>query len=166
MSYTIEPVSVEDAPGLSKAMMSAMYRDPHWALLFGSKPLQDIIDDCTQRLPKALSSNREERRHQKVVDQSTGEIVAYARWILPEGAHGMEWLDAQVCEASREEMDRYEKAFEAVTTAGRKIRGMNMEMGSFLGKKLHEEENLAMANGTYLSRSDGRIMLKHRLMRI
>jgi hypothetical protein len=83
MSYVIEPVTAADAPCLSNAMMRAMHRDPHWALLFGSKPLQEIIDDCTQRLPKALSSNRPERRHQKVVDQTTGEIVGYARWLLP-----------------------------------------------------------------------------------
>jgi hypothetical protein len=165
MSYAIGSVTVNDAPGLSKVMMSAMYRDPHWALLFGSMPLQDIIDACTERLPKALSSNREERRHQKVIDQSTGEIVGYARWILPDGAHGIEWLDAQVPEASEAEMEAYEKAFKAVTTPEGKIRGMNLEMSSILGKKLQEEVDLVTKGGTYLSKYINLDMLKYRLTR-
>jgi hypothetical protein len=156
MSYAIEPVSVTDAPGLSKAMMSAMHRNPHWALLFGSMPLQDIIDDCAKRLPKALSSNRVERRHQKVVDQSTGEIVGYARWILPDGAHGIEWLDAQIPGATDAEMEIYENDFRAATTPDGRIRGINRDMNSVIGKKLGDEEEVAMGDGVYLGKLDHR----------
>lgn len=34
MPYAVEPVKVEDVPGLARAMMSAFIRDPHWALLW------------------------------------------------------------------------------------------------------------------------------------
>lgn len=49
---------------------------------------------------------------------------------LPDGAHGIEWLDAQVPEASKAEMEAYEKVFKAVTTPEEEIRGINLEMSS------------------------------------
>lgn len=70
--------------------------------------------------------------------------MGYARWILPRGTHSTTWLEAQVLEASDEESEVYEKAFKAVSTENGKMRGSNLEMSSVTGKKLYEEEQLAM----------------------
>jgi len=86
MPYVVKPVKVEDAPGLSIATMSAFIRDPHWGLLWPNMSLEEIIDGCTQRFPRKLITGREKQRHQKVVDTETGEIVGYARWIIPKGS--------------------------------------------------------------------------------
>lgn len=54
-------------------------------------------------MPNNLLTDRAVRRHQKVVDSTTGGIVAYARWILPE-SHADSWLEAQVPNVTDEEM--------------------------------------------------------------
>jgi hypothetical protein len=108
MPYAAEPVKVEDVPGLALAMMNAFIRDPHWALLRPNMTLEEIIDGYIQRLPKNLTTGREKKRHQKVVETETGEIVGYARWIIPRDA-GIEWLGSQVIEPTEVQAQDYEK---------------------------------------------------------
>lgn len=96
-------------------MMTAFYQDPQWASFWHGKSLDAIIFDCAQRLPLNLSNGRDFKSHQKIVERKTGEIVGYARWILPEESTD-DWLDAVVPEVSDEATyQMYQNMFESMT---------------------------------------------------
>ncbi len=67
-----------------------------------------LTAQMAKRLPaRVLLLSRETRRHEKAVDNDTGDVIGYARWILPERFKG-EWLDAiveDVGEEKRKELD-------------------------------------------------------------
>ena len=111
-TYKLIPnCTVEDAAGLAKNNMTSFYGEPWWNMLWDI-PLESIITMCTARTPNNLMRDRHVRRHQKVIDTSTGQIVGYARWILPE-THADGWLEAQVPDASDEDKARFVAAFDA-----------------------------------------------------
>ncbi|OGM45515.1 hypothetical protein ABOM_006474 [Aspergillus bombycis] len=64
--------------------MSAFWEDPTWILLWPKEvTLEFLIEQCTKRYPNILQRARQEVRHQKATDLLTGDLVGYARWILP-----------------------------------------------------------------------------------
>jgi len=139
MSYVVQSVTTSDAPGVARAMFSAFWQDIHWQKLWAADmDLEAIIKDCAERLPWLLISGRNVKRHLKVVDTSSGEIVGYSRYIVPESHTGM-WIDAQTFEPSPEEKLGYEQRFESVTDNGR-IRGMNYAMLAEFGGPLDKVE--------------------------
>ncbi|TVY42160.1 hypothetical protein LSUB1_G001937 [Lachnellula subtilissima] len=139
MSYVVQSVTTSDAPGVARAMFSAFWQDIHWQRLWATDmDLEAIIRDCAERLPWLLISGRNVKRHLKVVDTSSGEIVGYSRYIVPESHVGM-WIDAQTFEPSPEEKLGFEQRFESVTDNGR-IRGMNYAMLAEFGNPLDKVE--------------------------
>lgn len=52
-------------------------------LLWLNTTLQSVTNDCAERLPLALASERSVKSHLKAVDTATGEIVGYSRYIHP-----------------------------------------------------------------------------------
>lgn len=111
-TYKLIPnCTVEDAAGLAKNNMSSFYGESWWKMQWDI-PLESIIAMCTARTPNNLMRDRHVRRHQKVIDTSTGQIVGYARWILPE-THASGWLEAQAPDASDEDKARFIAAFHA-----------------------------------------------------
>ncbi|WQF81103.1 Putative GNAT domain, acyl-CoA N-acyltransferase [Colletotrichum destructivum] len=149
MNIKLEKVSPEDAAGLSQVMMRAFYRDPHWRLLWGSMTLEDIIVSCENRLPRNLVKGRGSRRHRKAVDAVTGEVVGYARWVLPEGQEDL-WKDAQVAEPSAQQAALYEARYSAYTVDG-KIKGLNNEITESLSPLLEKTEEDILKTGTFLA---------------
>ncbi|KZL83399.1 gnat family acetyltransferase protein [Colletotrichum incanum] len=109
--------SPEDVSSLSQAMIRACYHDPHWRLLWGSMSLE---------LPRNLVKGRVFRCNRKAIDIATGEIVDYARWLLPEGEE-MRCEEDQVEEPSTEQLKRYEALYDAYTVNG-KIKGLNNDI--------------------------------------
>ncbi|KAH6699996.1 acetyltransferas-like protein [Leptodontidium sp. MPI-SDFR-AT-0119] len=151
MPYQVHPVIPIDAPGLANTMMSAFHTDQHWRLLWGSKPLPEIINDCTARLPWNLITSRSVKRHLKVVDTDTGEIVGYSRYILPENCEEMHWLEAQVRELSAEERVAFEERWKSVTENW-KMRGLNYKHLEEFGPELERvEEGIMKEGGPYVS---------------
>jgi GNAT superfamily N-acetyltransferase len=69
-----------------------------------------MIEAVGARTPRNLLQHRDVRRHQKVVDAASGEIVGYARWILP-ASHSGEWLEAQTPDVDNATRQRLEKQF-------------------------------------------------------
>jgi hypothetical protein len=139
MAYIVDSVATSDAPGVARAMFSAFWEDPHWRRLWATETnLEEIIRDCTERLPWLLIGSREIKRHLKVVDTTSGEIVGYSRYIVPESHIDM-WMDAQTIKPSAEEESRYEQMFKDVTDDGR-IRGMNYAMLTEFGNPLEKVE--------------------------
>lgn len=107
--------TVDDAVGLANSNMTAFYGEPWWNMNW-DKPLAAIIESAAARMPVNLLKERNVRRHQKVIDTSTGQIVGYARWILPE-SHADSWLDAQVPDVSEQDKARFQTAFAAADWA-------------------------------------------------
>lgn len=94
MSYAVQPVTTSDAPGLARAMMSAFWEDQHWKILWATNmDLETIISDCAGRLPWNLISGRSVKRHLKVVDTNSGEIVGglFSKLLFPLSDHFGRW---------------------------------------------------------------------------
>lgn len=140
MLYVVQPVSVTDVHGLSRAMISAWWEDEHWKTLWtiSGITLVQIISDCVERQPRALIKGRDVKRHLKVIDADSGEIVGYSRYNLP-GNHAGIWLEAHVARPTAEEQAKHDKKFNEVTDDGR-IRGMDHEFAARFGNLLDQVE--------------------------
>jgi hypothetical protein len=148
MPYETRSVTPADAPGIARANMSAFYENANWRLLWNNMPLEDIIDGNEKRLPRNLVRGRDTKRHQMVVDTSTGEVVGYARWVLPKDSP-ITWLEAQVAEPSPEEEKRFEVSWKSTCEDGRP-RGANNKMADELSELLNAEEEAIVAENSYL----------------
>lgn len=102
--------TVEDAAGIAKTNMSAFYEVPGWNIMWRHKDLPYLIDTVTKRYTHSLLTNREVKRHEKVIHVPTGEIVGYARWVLPESAKDA-WLEAQTPDVSEEDREKYAQIY-------------------------------------------------------
>ncbi|KAI4717571.1 hypothetical protein E4T48_06247 [Aureobasidium sp. EXF-10727] len=152
MSFSIKPVKVTLAPSIAKAMISARWADPHWKALFiPGTSCATVIHETAARLPKNLSSGRATKRHQVAIS-STGEVVAYARWILPEHLAAVTpvvWPEAQVAEPTAEQTEKFEQMFRDVTDDG-KIKGLRMDMMEFRSTPLEEVDAKINEGGPFL----------------
>lgn len=67
-------------------------------------------------MPQNLLTDPSRRRHQKAVDSVTGELVGYARWVLPEAGVNGEmdnlWPEARVPRISEHEARIAKKEYE------------------------------------------------------
>lgn len=108
--YELRSCTVDDAPGLGKNNASAFWAEEWWNILWENRTLDSLIDAFTARLPKMLLTERSIRRHQMIVHVSSGEVVGYARWILPE-SHSNEWLEAQIPDVRDQDRQRFDKTY-------------------------------------------------------
>lgn len=81
--YSIEPCTDKDGAAIGDMYLRAMWTDPSWPLIWGSKSMEFVASQTALRMPYTLLDDPEYARHQKVVDCTTGQIVGYARWMLP-----------------------------------------------------------------------------------
>ncbi|KAI0123818.1 hypothetical protein BJ170DRAFT_687069 [Xylariales sp. AK1849] len=109
-TYKVEGCTVKDGTGLARNNMSAWWDDPTWVLLWENKTLDFVIAQCTKRMPKNLLNDRAHKRHQKVIDAESGQIMGYARWTLPERLTGG-WLEAQTPAVSTAEEKKILESF-------------------------------------------------------
>ncbi|KAE9382226.1 hypothetical protein N431DRAFT_491429 [Stipitochalara longipes BDJ] len=73
----------------------------------------NLIDRSTKRFPWNLINKRELKRYQKAIDVASGEVVGYARWLLPpELADEKVWSEAQVGEPSPKDRELFERDFQ------------------------------------------------------
>ena len=119
MPYTLRAPSPTDSSPLATLMTTSRWSDPHWRSLFApSTTLTAAIAQTSARNPRNLTSGRDGKRHQIAIDDETGEIVGYARWILPptEGGAGegrVIWPEAIVREAISEEKVEFERMYKS-----------------------------------------------------
>lgn len=108
-----------------------------------------VTSNFAQRPPRHLTNGRASRRHQIAIDDSTGQAVAYIRWILPQhlaSAHPVVWPEAQVQEPTQQDKARFDKQYEDASEQGlrpdllayrsaplEKIDAKIRESGPFLG---------------------------------
>ncbi|KAG9496752.1 hypothetical protein J7337_011535 [Fusarium musae] len=98
------PCRVEDGLLIAQSQVSAFFEEAWWRLSWTDRTRESLIQSIADRSPKNLLTNREVRRHQKIVHLETGDIVGYARWILPE-SHKDAWLEAQTPDVSDEQRE-------------------------------------------------------------
>lgn len=77
------PVCVEDAESLAE-LHAECWLDEGIVVLDETLTKQELIDLATARLGHILLIDTEVRRHELVIDNKTGQALAYARWTLPE----------------------------------------------------------------------------------
>ncbi|KAJ4257393.1 hypothetical protein NW762_008513 [Fusarium torreyae] len=102
------PCRVEDGQYIALNKVSAFWEEAWWRSTWTGKTRESVIQGIADRSPKNLLTDREVRRHQKVVHRETGDIVGYARWILPE-SHKDSWLTAQTPDVSDEDKEAFSK---------------------------------------------------------
>lgn len=129
--------------------MSAFYCDKHWKSFWHGKPLEEIIADCTARLPWKLAQTDPLKRHQKVVDESTKDIVGYARWILPENmANAKAWPEAGLPEVDHETKREFKENYDSFMDENGLFRGLDHQMVQKLSVSIdHGEEEVKKSYG-------------------
>lgn len=111
--YTLVSASsiIEDAALLARNNAAAFWQQPWWRMLRGSRTQESLALAMESRLPWNLVRQRAVQRHQRVVYTLTGDIVGYARWILPESL-ASEWTSAQVPEVPEASRSKFELLYE------------------------------------------------------
>ncbi|KAL4968076.1 GNAT family N-acetyltransferase [Aspergillus stella-maris] len=118
-TWTLSPCTVKDGPALAANNIPAFHDDPTtaWALLWSRETELDfLVERAAMRQPRNLLRDREIMRHQKAVDSRTGEIVGYARWVLPSSGKfpqgSIPWQEAQVPPVNADEEAQFAKQAE------------------------------------------------------
>lgn len=104
--FAISQCTFEDAEAIGRVNVNSFWTDDNWVLLWRGKTKEYVASQSARRSAQNLSKDDTYRRHQKVVDLSTGRIVGYARWVLPEtGLKNPEcqWPSAKVPEYTKEQ---------------------------------------------------------------
>jgi len=125
--------------------MRAFYQDARWASLWKGITLDNIIYDCARRLPWNLVKMTSAKRHRQAVDDATGNVVGYVRWIIPDGCAD-EWADGIVLETDVKTRQVYEEAFRDVTEDG-KIRGIDHGAVNELSEAIEVAEAKVLGTG-------------------
>lgn len=104
-------------------------------------------------MPWNIVTGRDTKRHLKVVEVESGQVVGYAQWILPPvlASKNDVWLEAQVAEVMPEELSLYEQKYQANSRNGGLI-GIKSEMMEFRSRPLDEADARIMEHGPFLSR--------------
>ncbi|KAI9925799.1 hypothetical protein MW887_005605 [Aspergillus wentii] len=135
-------------------MMGARLTDPHWAFLWEDPDPTTLITRATERVPWNLITDRQSRRHEKVVCVETGEVVGYARWTLPAFLAECEktvWVEAQIGEPSLEEKSMYKEKFNSTTENGRWIGMKDSAMMDYRSAPLEEADARITQDGPFLT---------------
>lgn len=101
---------MDDAVGIAENNVRAFSQEDWWRILWINRSLEDRIASVEQRTPRNLLKDRETKRHQLVVDEASGQVVGYGRWIMP-GTRSEDWTEAQTPDVSSEDRERFEKQF-------------------------------------------------------
>jgi ribosomal protein S18 acetylase RimI-like enzyme len=142
-TVTLSNVTTADGATLAANSIPAFWADPHWRLEWRHRTLDYHISQVALRYPRNLLRNRATARHQKAVDASTGKIVGYARWSLPEG-HSSAWPEAVVPSVSAEE------EADIVRVAESAVWDPDWSSDPLLDK-VREVEGEMLARGVYMS---------------
>lgn len=132
-SYEIQGCTVDDAAGLARSNMTAFWTDPTWVLLWENKTPDYVVEQCAKRFPRNLLTDRVRKRHQKVVDAETGEIVGYCRWILPDRLSG-EWLEAQTPAVDPAKEKEFDKLFASADWTMKNMDGLDDHVPAIMEK--------------------------------
>lgn len=138
----IENCTVEDAAALARNNMTGYWTDSTWRLNFKGRTIEDVIVQCTKRVPIMLLTSRTTKRHQKVVDTQTGEVIGYARWIMPFQLTD-EWLEAQTPQVSRIDEEKYMNEFRSANWIRQTDKNsLGQPLGDIMDRLMHGNDFL------------------------
>lgn len=107
-SYTLVPnCTIDDAAAILKTNVSARWNTLWWRAYFPGQSSEEICKISEPRMAGNLLLGQPIRRHQKVIDSKTGEVVAYARWYMPD-SHTSEWAEAQLATVDDSETTKHQ----------------------------------------------------------
>ncbi|MCJ1379693.1 hypothetical protein MMC17_002795 [Xylographa soralifera] len=117
--FATSPCTVDDGPILGHINVFAFWTDSTWVLIWRDKTVDYVAQQGARRTSRNLLTDTAHRRHQKAVDLSSGAVVGFARWILPDigteaaAATNPEtlWPGARVPAVSKERQDEAEREF-------------------------------------------------------
>jgi len=97
MRWTFSGCTVNDAAALAVNNVGAFWGQPYWRMIWpADAQLPYITEQMRKRMATSvLLKDRDERRHEMAVDEDTGAVVGYARWLVPPPLQS-EWTDGQV----------------------------------------------------------------------
>ncbi|KAF4945893.1 hypothetical protein FSARC_14331 [Fusarium sarcochroum] len=105
-SYEVLSCTTNDSSGIAENNVSAFWQQTWWNMLWPGKTRDSLIKAVEARTPKNLITDRDIRRHQKVMDKASNKVVGYARWILPD-SHKDSWLAARIPEVTDSEREKF-----------------------------------------------------------
>lgn len=79
----ISPCTASDGPAIAENNIPAFWTDSTWVLIWPGKTCDYVTEQAARRTPHTLLMDPAHRRHQMAVDEGTGAVVGYCRWILP-----------------------------------------------------------------------------------
>jgi hypothetical protein len=133
-------------------MISARLTDPHWITLWEDPSPEPIIAATTARIPWTLLNGGKVRRHEKIITE-TGQVVGYARWILPDHlATDDIWPQAQVAEVSPDELAMYKTRYEDNSVDGLSAGIRTDGIMAYRGAPLEEVDARIMKDGPFLGK--------------
>jgi len=106
--FVVRPCTLEDSPGAARNNILAFWPDPSWRAMWQVKTRDYVVEQNIIRYPKFLLADRDHRRHEIAVDEVTGEVVGYTRWVLPDIPNKdlrEVWPSARVADVSKEVED-------------------------------------------------------------
>lgn len=146
MAYELKPCcTVADADAVAKNIVPAFWQQTWWRILFEASE-EDIVAKVARRTPQNLLAQRAVRRHQAVIDTTTGCVVGYARWVLPY-EHASEWIEAQTPAVGEEERKRLKEMFDETQLPF----GEHQDEMDALDDPVHEKQDELEPKTPYLS---------------
>ncbi|MCJ1391101.1 hypothetical protein MMC18_003963 [Xylographa bjoerkii] len=108
--FTVSSCTIDDGPTIGHVNVFAFWTDPTWVLIWRPKTADYVALQAARRMSHNLLTDTAHRRHQKAIDVSSGAVVGYARWILPDTGTGAAvvrnsenlWPEARVAAVSKE----------------------------------------------------------------
>ena len=120
MAFMLQSVVPADAHEIATVKTSAWCENPHWRIRWVDPSPEKMISCCAALFPWNLVNHREQKRHQKAIEIESGELVGYARWLLPPVlAEKNVWPEAGVAEPTEAERELFEKSCRTVEEDGR-----------------------------------------------
>jgi hypothetical protein len=114
MTFVLQPVVTADAQRMATVKMSAWRGNQDFQFRWKDSPsLDKLISHSCARIPWNLINRRAEKRHLKAIDVETGELVGYARWLLPPIlADRNVWPEAAVAEPAQRSVNSLKRMIE------------------------------------------------------
>jgi hypothetical protein len=84
--FKVAPCTLDDATAIAHNNVIAFWQNKYYELMWAkkNKSRDYVLSQAILRWPYNLIKDPEHRRMEKVVDVSTGELVGFANWILPD----------------------------------------------------------------------------------
>jgi hypothetical protein len=139
MAFQVVPV--ENTPserlGIATTIVSAYSESPFYQALYPNLSTSELITNTKLRLGHDLISPGQ--WHLKLLDPSTGQLVSYSRWKLPDSVLQRLYEEFPIPKPTMEELVQYEKDFALGRKDGRS-KGLSAKMAGIAMNQFDEAQ--------------------------